>query len=89
MSPAVRNLPDPVTEDALRHLGGVRRTWIEIDLPFELARTRTLLARAHAALGDGDAAAMEERAALALTSRIGTAAPPIPPPGSADSPASI
>jgi hypothetical protein len=60
-------------EEALRHLGRARRIWIEIDLPFELARTRTLLARAHAALGDGDAAAMEERAALAITSRIGAA----------------
>jgi hypothetical protein len=61
-------------EEAIRHLGRARRTWIEIDLPFELARTRTLLGRAHAALGDRDAAAMEERAALAITSRIGAAA---------------
>jgi tetratricopeptide (TPR) repeat protein len=61
-------------EQALQHLREARRVWTEIDLPFELARTRTLLARAHAALGDRDGAAMEERAALAITSRIGAAA---------------
>ena len=61
-------------EEALRHLGRARRVWIEIDLPFELARTRTLMARAHAALGDRDGAELEERAALAITSRIGVAA---------------
>jgi tetratricopeptide (TPR) repeat protein len=57
-------------QDALHHLRGARRIWTEIDLPLELARTRLLLAKAHAALGDGDEAAMEERAAHALTSRI-------------------
>jgi len=58
-------------EDALAHLHRARRIWIEIDLPFELARTRLMLSRAYSALGDGDAAAMEERAALAIMSRIG------------------
>ncbi|HEY9507839.1 MAG TPA: tetratricopeptide repeat protein, partial [Gemmatimonadales bacterium] len=57
-------------EEALHHLRRARRTWTEIDMPFELARTRTLLSRAHAALGDGEEAAMEERAAQAITSRI-------------------
>jgi tetratricopeptide (TPR) repeat protein len=60
-------------EQALQHLGRARRIYAEIDLPFELARTRTLLARAHTALGDRDGAAMEERAAHAITSRIGAA----------------
>jgi tetratricopeptide (TPR) repeat protein len=60
-------------EDALQHLGRARRIWTEIDLPFELARTRQLLSRAHSALGDREEAAMEERAALAITSRIGAA----------------
>jgi tetratricopeptide (TPR) repeat protein len=59
-------------QDALHQLRRARRIWTEIDLPFELARTRLLMARAHAALGDGDEAAMEERAAHALTSRITT-----------------
>ena len=59
-------------QNALHHLRRARRIWTEIDLPFELARTRLLLARAHAALGDGDEAAMEERAAHAITSRIST-----------------
>ncbi len=59
-------------QDALHHLRQARRIWTEIDLPFELARTRLLMARAHAALGDGEEAAMEERAAHAITSRITT-----------------
>ena len=63
-------------EEALRHLGRARRIWTEIDLPFELARTRTLMARAHQALGDREGAEMEERAALAITSRIGAAVTP-------------
>jgi tetratricopeptide (TPR) repeat protein len=61
-------------EEALQRLGNARRIWTEIDMPFELARTRTLMGRAHAALGDRDGAEMEERAALAITSRIGAAA---------------
>jgi tetratricopeptide (TPR) repeat protein len=57
--------------EALQHLRRARRIWLEIDLPFELAQTRLLLARAHAALGERDEAALEERAALAITSRMG------------------
>ena len=59
-------------EAALPHLRRAQRIWTEIELPFELARTRTLLARAYAALGEGDEAAMEERAAQAITSRLAT-----------------
>lgn len=59
-------------EDALAHLRRARRIWTEIDLPFELARTRRLLSQAYSALGDRDEAAMEERAALAIMSRLGT-----------------
>jgi len=62
-------------EDALAHLRRARRIWTEIDLPFELARTRLLLSRAYLALGDRDEAAMEERAALAIMSRIGAGDP--------------
>ncbi len=57
--------------ESLGHLGRARRIWQEIDLPFELAQTRLLLAKAHSALGESDEAAMEQRAALAITSRIG------------------
>ncbi len=62
-------------EDALGHLRRARRIWTEIDLPFELARTRLLLSRAYSALGDRDEATMEERAALAIMSRIGAGDP--------------
>ena len=62
-------------EDALAHLRRARRIWTEIDLPFELARTRLLLSQAYSALGDRDEAAMEERAALAIMSRIGAGDP--------------
>jgi tetratricopeptide (TPR) repeat protein len=58
-------------EEALTHLRRARRIWTEIDLPFELARTRLLLSQAYSALGDRDEAAMEERAALGIMSRIG------------------
>jgi len=56
--------------EAIGHLRKARRIWLEIDLPFELARTRMLLAQAHAALGERDEADMEERAALAISTRI-------------------
>jgi tetratricopeptide (TPR) repeat protein len=58
-------------EDALAHFRRARRIWTEIDMPYELARTRLLMSRAYSALGDRDEAAMEERAALAIMSRIG------------------
>jgi tetratricopeptide (TPR) repeat protein len=57
-------------EEALPHLRRARRIWTEIDLPFELARTRLLLSQAYSALGDRDEAAMEEHAALAIMGRI-------------------
>jgi tetratricopeptide (TPR) repeat protein len=59
-------------DDALPHLRRAQRIWSEIDLPFELARTRTLLSRTYSALGEGDEAAMEERAAQAISSRLAT-----------------
>jgi tetratricopeptide (TPR) repeat protein len=58
-------------EDALAHFRRARRIWTEIDMPYELARTRLLMSRAYSVLGDRDEAAMEERAALAIMSRIG------------------
>jgi tetratricopeptide (TPR) repeat protein len=58
-------------EQAIVHLRHARRLWTEIELPFELARTRLLLARAYSMLGERDEAEMEERAAHATMSRIG------------------
>jgi DNA-binding winged helix-turn-helix (wHTH) protein len=57
--------------DSVRHLGRARRTWSELDLPFELARTRLLLARAHASLGHHEEATLEERAGRAALERVG------------------
>jgi tetratricopeptide (TPR) repeat protein len=55
---------------ALVHLRRARRVWTEIDLPFELARTRVLLAQAYSALGQADEAALENRSAVAIMGRI-------------------
>jgi tetratricopeptide (TPR) repeat protein len=52
-------------EQAVRHLRRACRIWSEINLRFDLAHTRLLLARAYAALGSGDEAELEERAARA------------------------
>jgi hypothetical protein len=52
-------------EQAVRHLRRACRIWGEINLRFDLAHTRLLLARAYAALGSGDEAELEERAARA------------------------
>jgi len=58
-------------ESAIVHLRQARRIWTEIELPFELARTRLLLSRAYSMLGETDEAELEERAAHATMSRIG------------------
>jgi DNA-binding NarL/FixJ family response regulator len=49
--------------------------WRELDVPFEAARTRLLMARAHTALGDADGAAREEAAAQACFDRLGVRPP--------------
>jgi ATP/maltotriose-dependent transcriptional regulator MalT len=48
---------------ALAHLRAAQHVWIELDAPYEVARTRALLSAACAALGDGEAAALEREAA--------------------------
>jgi tetratricopeptide (TPR) repeat protein len=58
-------------EQAMVHLRRACRTWSEIDLPIELARTRLLLSRAYSALGNTDDAALEERTAHATLERVG------------------
>ena len=60
---------DPATA-----LPGLRRAWSlwqEIDSPYEAARTRVLVARACAALGDEDACRMELAAACAVFEELG------------------
>ena len=46
-------------------------TWQELDAPYEVARTRLLLADAYRALGDADAASRERSAAHACFARLG------------------
>jgi tetratricopeptide (TPR) repeat protein len=62
-------------EQAMSHLRRACRVWTELDLPVELAHTRLLLSRVYSALGDTDAAELEERAAGAAMARIGTESP--------------
>jgi len=59
--------------DALPDLRRAARTWTEIELPFELAHTRWLLARAYALVGEPAQADLEARAAQTTLSRIGLA----------------
>jgi DNA-binding CsgD family transcriptional regulator len=49
--------------------------WRELDVPFEAARTRQLLARALNELGDTDGAAREEAAAQACFDKLGVVVP--------------
>src|SRR5262249_59013589 len=44
---------------ALASLRRAQRLWLELDAPYEVARTRELIAHACAALGDEEAAALE------------------------------
>ena len=56
---------------AVQCLRRAGRIWSEIDVPIELAQTRFLLSLAYAALGDADAAVLEERTARAALARVG------------------
>lgn len=56
---------------AIATLERARRLWHETDAPYETARARVLLAEAHRAIGDADAAALELRAAVATFERLG------------------
>jgi DNA-binding NarL/FixJ family response regulator len=47
--------------------------WQQLNAPYEVARVRVVLARAHEALGDTDAAALELDAAEAVFTRLGAA----------------
>jgi class 3 adenylate cyclase len=56
---------------ALADLRRARQAWQEVDAPIEVAEVRMLLARAHQALGDVDAAIMEARAARTALEPLG------------------
>ncbi len=58
---------------ALASLREACRLWQELEAPYEVARTRTLLARACRALGDEEAAALELDAARRTFEELGAA----------------
>jgi DNA-binding NarL/FixJ family response regulator len=56
---------------ALAKLRHAQRIWLELDAPYEVARTRELIAKACAALGDEEAGTLELEAARELFERLG------------------
>jgi DNA-binding CsgD family transcriptional regulator len=58
---------------ALARLRRAQRIWLELDAPYEVARTRELIAKACAALGDDEAGMLELEAAAELFERLGAA----------------
>jgi class 3 adenylate cyclase len=52
-------------------LRAVLRLWLELGVPYEVARTRLLLAEAYRAQGDGPAATLELEAAYSTFERLG------------------
>ncbi|HKU60595.1 MAG TPA: serine/threonine-protein kinase [Gemmatimonadales bacterium] len=59
---------------AVQYLRRAARIWTSIDVPIELAQTRFLLSLAYAALGDAEAASLEEGTARAALARVGAPA---------------
>jgi ATP/maltotriose-dependent transcriptional regulator MalT len=59
------------TPAALAALREAHQTWLDLDAPYEVARTRALLARACAEAGDAEAARLELEAACAIFRRLG------------------
>jgi DNA-binding NarL/FixJ family response regulator len=62
-------------EGALMALRRAAQGWQELDVPYECARTRVMVSHACRALGDDDAAEMEEAAAAEALAALGVAAP--------------
>jgi len=56
---------------AVRRLRQARQRWQSVDAPYEAAKTGVVLAEAHLADGDREAAAMELRSARAVFDRLG------------------
>jgi ATP/maltotriose-dependent transcriptional regulator MalT len=61
------------TQSALASLRETGRIWLELDAPYEIARTRVLVSRACAQLGDAETAALELEAAREIFERLGAA----------------
>jgi len=66
-------LADGDARAALVALREAQQAWIELDAPYEAARTRALVARACSALGDADAAELELAAARTVFLELGAA----------------
>ena len=66
-------LAEADAQSALASLRHAQRIWLELDAPYEVARTRELIARACSALGDDEATALELEAARELFERLGAA----------------
>jgi DNA-binding CsgD family transcriptional regulator len=60
-------------EPALVALRTAQRIWLELDAPYEVARTRALLARVCTALDDSEAAALELESAREIFRELGAA----------------
>jgi DNA-binding CsgD family transcriptional regulator len=58
---------------ALVALREAQQGWLELDAPYEVARTRVLLAKACSSLGDAEAARLELEAACAIFRQLGAA----------------
>jgi len=58
---------------ALTRLRDAHRIWHDLDVPYEVARTRELISRSCVALGDEEAGALELAAARELFERLGAA----------------
>jgi DNA-binding CsgD family transcriptional regulator len=66
-------LADGEPEAALVDLREAQRLWRELEAPYEVARTRALLAEACSRLGDDESAALEREAARETFHRLGAA----------------
>lgn len=65
---------DGEVADALNRLRRARTLWLDLELPYEAAQARLLLAAACRAAGDHDTAELELRAARSAFARLGSAA---------------
>ncbi|MGH2830561.1 MAG: LuxR C-terminal-related transcriptional regulator [Actinomycetota bacterium] len=72
---------------ALATLRTAWRTWNELEIPYEAARVRMLIAEACAALGDDDGEQLERDAARATFEQLGAASDPASPSRTPSSPA--